>query len=371
MSSARLMSRPEDFEKLGIKPGIVQPWEDGRRDTPAPGHNEVWYFDGAMDDGTKIVVAFRPVDPAGHGDGIDSPNLNVNITTPEGEEFVSMIPVPVENSSIGTEKCEVRFGPHYAVGDLKNYEVKVEPVQGVGVDLHYEALVEPYRAGGTSHVALGDTDEFYYTDQSVPRCRVTGTVTVGGRTWEVTGQGYHDHQWFNISPFAAWHHWLWGRLYTENFTVVIYDFVATERFGFTRIPIFGVLDSSGKVVFDNRGDAEVEVETYHDEQTNKDYPKTSRYMFRDGDTTAEFQIEWSQIIEIRDMYGTSAEQDHYGMGGEEQRKRYDAMGIQPTYMRYYANATLALTKSESSVRESGEMVYEFNYLGLPDARAHL
>lgn len=42
MSTARLMTRPEDYDKLGIKPGIVEQWEDGRRDTPEPGHNEVW-----------------------------------------------------------------------------------------------------------------------------------------------------------------------------------------------------------------------------------------------------------------------------------------------------------------------------------------
>ena len=43
MATARLMTRPEDYAKLGIKEGMVEPWEDGRRDTPTPGHNEVWY----------------------------------------------------------------------------------------------------------------------------------------------------------------------------------------------------------------------------------------------------------------------------------------------------------------------------------------
>jgi hypothetical protein len=371
MSTARLMTRPEDYVKLGIKPGLVEPWEDGRRDTPAPGHNEVWYFDGTMDDGTKIVVGFRPVNPASSGDGTDSPNLNVNVTTPDGQEFVSMIQVPAVESHIGTDKCDVHFGPHYATGDLKSYDVHVEPVQGVGVDLHYDALVETYRAGGTSHIALGDNDEFYYTDQSIPRCRITGTVTAGGKTWQVSGQGYHDHQWFNINPFLAWHHWLWGRFYTESYTAVVYDFVTTEKFGFTRIPIFGVLDRSGKVVFDNRGGVDAEVVTYHDEQTDKDYPKSSRYVFHEGDKTVEFDVEWSQVLEVRDMYGATADQDHYGMAGEQQRKAYDAMGIKPSYMRYYATGALKITADGQTDTESGDMIYEFNYPGVPDPRAHL
>lgn len=46
MAKARLMSRPEDFKKLGIRPDKVEMLEDGLRDTCAPKHNEVWYFDG-------------------------------------------------------------------------------------------------------------------------------------------------------------------------------------------------------------------------------------------------------------------------------------------------------------------------------------
>lgn len=371
MSTARLMAGPDDLEKLGLTPGVVQQWEDGRRDTSEPGHAEVWYFDATMTDGTKTVVGFRPVDPASIAAGGESPNININITTPDGQEFVDMIRVPASDSSIAADHCEVRFGVHSAVGDLRDYDVHVEPVNGVGVDLHYHALVEPYRAGGTAHVALGDADEFYYTDFSIPRHQVTGTVTAGGNTWEVSGDGYHDHQWFNVHPFVAWHHWLWGRFYTDNFTVVIYDFVTSEKFGFTRVPIFGVLDSTGKVIFDNRGDAEVEVTTYHDDQTGKDYPKTSRYTFHDSGTTAEFAVSWTEILEIRDMYGATTK-DHYGLAGERQRAAYDAMGIQPTYLRYYATGTLTLTAAGgTSTTESGDMIYEFNYPGRPDPRAHL
>lgn len=371
MALARLMTRPEDYEKLGIKPGVVEQWEDARRDTAEPGHNEVWYFDATMDDGTKTVVGFRPVGVStGSGAGVDAPNLNVNITTPDGQDFVKMIQVPVEESSISSEKPDVHFGPHYVVGDLKDYDVHVEPVDGVGVDLHYHALVEPYRAGGTSVIALGENEEYYYTDQSVPRCEVTGTVTADGRTWQVSGQGYHDHQWMNITPFAAWHHWLWGRFYTENYTAVIYDFITTEKFGFTRIPIFGILDRSGKVIFDNKADVEARVTTYHDDQTDKDYPKASHYVFGDGGKTVEFDVEWSQIIEVRDMYGATSK-DHYGLAGDKQRAAYDAMGIKPSYMRYYANGSLSITEDGTTVSESGDMIYEFNYMGVPDPRAHL
>ncbi|MCB0911003.1 MAG: hypothetical protein KDB60_05225 [Propionibacteriaceae bacterium] len=107
MSTARLMSRPDDLTKLGLTPGVVQQWEDGRRDNTEPGHAEVWYFDATMDDGTKTVVGFRPVDPAGGMAGGEAPNLNINITTPDGEDFVGMIQVPASDSSMALDHAEV------------------------------------------------------------------------------------------------------------------------------------------------------------------------------------------------------------------------------------------------------------------------
>jgi len=41
MSTARLIYRPKDLEHLGLEAGVVQTWEDGRRDTDEPMHNEI------------------------------------------------------------------------------------------------------------------------------------------------------------------------------------------------------------------------------------------------------------------------------------------------------------------------------------------
>lgn len=94
-------------------------------------------------------------------------------------------------------------------------------------------------------------------------------------------------------------------------------------------------------------------------------------MFRDGVTTVDFAIEWREIIEVRDTYGASADKDRYGTSGDEDRRRYDRLGIQPTYMRYYATGELTVTGSEGTVTETGDMIYEFNYPGRPDPRAHI
>ena len=45
------------------------------------------------------------------------------------------------------------------------------------------------------------------------------------------------------------------------------------------------------------------------------------------------------------------------------------MGIQPTYMRYAATGDLTLTDGTTVVEETGDMIYEYNFVGRPDPRA--
>jgi hypothetical protein len=53
-----LADRPEDFQRLGLNPDAVAPWEDGQRISTEPGKLEWWYFDAHLSDGTVIVVVF-------------------------------------------------------------------------------------------------------------------------------------------------------------------------------------------------------------------------------------------------------------------------------------------------------------------------
>ncbi len=140
---------------------------------------------------------------------------------------------------MGTDCRDVHFGPHYRMGNFVDYDVHVQPTGGLACDLHYHVLVEPFRQG-TSIVTLGDRDQYHYTDLSVPKCAVTGRLMFDGTCHEVSDFGYHDHQWMNIMPFQAFHHWFWGRMYADRCIVYVYEFVGNERFGFARVPFFMV-----------------------------------------------------------------------------------------------------------------------------------
>ncbi|MEA5118911.1 MAG: hypothetical protein VB036_15035 [Propionicimonas sp.] len=363
MTKVRLMDRPDDFAKLGINPDKVEPWEDGRRDTSNAGTSEVWYFDAILDDQTKVVLYFHTKSYARASEEGDVPDVGIQITTPDGVTHGSVITFyPVEESSFGTDKCDVRVGPHTVVGDFASYDIHIDPIDGTGADLHFEALVKPYRQG-TAIIALGDDEEYHYTDLSVVKNKVTGTITVDGQTREVTGLGYHDHQWMNISQMQAWHHWLWGHLYTDNYTLLIYDFVASERYGFTKVPLFGVLDNAtGEVIFQTDGNFTLETDLELHEASGKEFPKRSRYVFTNADgASVSFNTEWLEELEVRDVYHSA---------NEAIRAAMDAQGISPVYIRYFATGSVTLNlPGQEPVTESGDMIYEYPITGNPDPRA--
>lgn len=170
-----------------------------------------------------------------------------------------IIDYPAEMSSFKKDKCDIKIGPHTVAGDFKDYSIHIDHIADVAADLHFHALVKLFRQGNTGIITMGDHDEYHYTDLNVTKNAVTGTLTYNGKTHEVTGLGYHDHQWGNISPIVAWHHWLWGHLYTKNYTVFIYDFVSAKQFDFKQISFFGVMDNkTDEVIFQTDGNFELQ-----------------------------------------------------------------------------------------------------------------
>lgn len=359
------MDTPEDFARLGVNPDSVELWEEGRRTEGKPGENEVWYFDGTMDDGSKFIMGFRPKNMFNQMADYDEPNTNIVITAPDGRKFADFHYLQRGEGSTGRENgCDCQYGPDWCRGDYKSYDLHFEPTKGVGANLHFEALCEPFRQG-TGIIAFGDNDEHIHTDIAVPKNRVTGTFTYDGKTIEVSGVGYHDHQWMNTAHMTLYHHWLWGRMYTERYTVYIYDFVAAKRFGFKQLPMFGLIDNqTGKILFKTEGEFTLQTTLEPEAQTGRPFPKKSHYCFRNHDgSSVELDIEWVQQIELTDYYANAT---------DEQRRAWDTLDIHTIYSRYYARGGVRYTNAEGNTETSnGDMIYEYAYIANPHPEAHV
>ncbi len=83
---AVMADSPSDFERLGLSPTSIAPWEDGKRTDDSAGTYEWWYFDAHLADGAKLVVTFMNKDIAEPQKSL-APLLRLNLDLSDGRHF--------------------------------------------------------------------------------------------------------------------------------------------------------------------------------------------------------------------------------------------------------------------------------------------
>jgi hypothetical protein len=230
-----LAAAPEDFTALGIGKEI-EVREDGRRTPKSSDYFEWWYFDGLLDDGTVVVVWF--------GDnwlyGSHKRAVNIELTPP-GKPTRRILRTFDDPGAFSRDHADVEIGPHSFKGDLKTYAIHVDAAEtgGVGCDLALRRRVASYRPA-TGYIKAGE--KFFAWFVAVPEGAVSGTLTADGVTRRVTGSGYHDHNWGNVSPADLFDNWWWGRGTSGGYTIIASDIQGKAAVGGTRIPLFFVGD---------------------------------------------------------------------------------------------------------------------------------
>lgn len=351
------MNTPADYEKLGVNPNTIETWEDGRRDDGRPGAYEWWYFDMLLDDGSAVVIIFHDKDAAAP-DLPMKPYVQIGVTLPDGE-YLHRNLVPEEGeASFSTEGCDIRIGPHSLTGDLKRYEIEVSPVNGLGAKLVLASMSSSWRPG-TGYIGFGENDKDYFTWLcGVPRGRVHGQLTVKGETRDISGFGYHDHQWGNVPPLMIWNHWFWIRQAYDDYTILIFDLVANADHEFARYPLLFVQDAGGNVIFESTGELEetkFEVGSeYEQEATGKLVPKAFTYTFRDGDSSVVYDMQSTSELDA---------QDNYAMAPPEVQALFDQAGIRPSYTRWVGRGRMKLNLDGITAEHEGEAIYEMIFPG--------
>ena len=77
---------------------------------------------------------------------------------------------------------------------------------------------------------------------AVPAADVTGTLTTNGQTSDITGKGYHDHNWGDELMLKMMHHWYWGRADVGNYKVISTETTAKKVYGYSKLPVMMIAD---------------------------------------------------------------------------------------------------------------------------------
>ena len=136
----------------------------------------------------------------------------------------------------------------------------------------HTSTAKPWRPGAGGF-AFGD-DGYFTWLCAVPRGTVTGTLYYDGKEHQVTGAGYHDHQWGNVKHNSTWDHWIWGRQDFGDYAILVFDIGTQKKFGYQRLPMMFLEDKDGNLVMEDLTTPKCKfVQEYKEKLSGKMYPK--------------------------------------------------------------------------------------------------
>ena len=275
-------SSAADYDRLGLSPISIAPWEDGARTDDSAGTYEWWYFDAHLADGAKLVVSFMNKDDIAEARKPLSPLLRLNLDLPDGRHFEKVVHYPPDSWSAAKDHADVRLGENRFTGDLHRYRIQAT-AEEITLDVTLIGQIPAWRPS-TGYMLFGpDRSLEFAWLPSVPQGAVTATYTVDGERHETTGVGYHDHNWGNVGLRKVVHDWYWARGAAGPYSVIASYITSTKSYGFEPIPIF-MLARDNVLVGDDPANVTFEREdVYTDHTTGKPVAATTRYTYRDGE----------------------------------------------------------------------------------------
>ena len=296
----RLAMSPQDYQKLGLEKGRMEPWEDAAHTDGSPGTHEWWYIDAEVD-GAALAI-FMTTKPFGGDELSLTPNVTVSLKLPDGSAIEKKATIPADEFSASKVECDVRMGRNYFRGDLHSYQVHVE-IDDFVADVQLTGTVNAWRPA-TGYMFFGENDEEHFaTAQPVPLGDARMTVHKKGLDLAGTGPGYIDRGWTNVPMAKLIHDWYWARVQFGEYLVLVWVLTAEKDYGYHQFKQF-LVTRAGQIVADVPADGvDITFETsdiHTDSDTGKPIANTLSCNYQAGQTryTVTFERE-SDFLKLK------------------------------------------------------------------------
>lgn len=356
MSGQRLASiaaSDDDYKRIGIARDQIVPWEDAARTDGRSGTYEWWYFDAHLDDGAKLVVIFMTKDLSAPKKPL-SPVIRLNFALPDGRSFSIIRDFPADAYSSANDRTDVRIAGNTFKGDLRHYEVAVE-IDDIKIDVTLDADIRPWRPQ-SGYLVFGEQRNLEFSWlPAVPQGTVRGSYSVAGERAEVTGVGYHDHNWGNVGMMSIINDWYWARGQAGPYSVIASYITAHKKYDHEPIPIF-MLTRDGEIVADDADLVTFETdEIYTDPKTGKPVAAVTRYRY--DNAVDQYTVTFTKRREL--VTNTFVEQMHGWRKIAAQLVRFDG-----AYLRFVGDLTVEHHRSGELIESfTEEAIWELMYFG--------
>lgn len=237
------------------------------------GNTEWWYFDARLDNGFMVVGFFRAKHERTGKTGVE-----ITIYKPDGEKIQNIYDYSREDLKVTKKDANLSIGKNYIKVDYTNeklptYEVYLDEGD-YGFHLKFKTIVHSW-IPGNGYTQFGDMGHFGWCIP-LPRAEVEGTIKVEGETIPVKGIGYHDHNWLSFNLVRVVEYWYWGRIYSENFTVVFAFIKCNKKMDNYTIKV--LMLAKDEKILESTGEYEISQEDFQfNEIVNNSYPRVLRF----------------------------------------------------------------------------------------------
>lgn len=199
----------------------IEPKDDAFHGTHNYVSMEWWYFDAILNDDYALHAGFKVYSLRNMG--IVYPIVEIY----KGQDLLCRLlkPYVLDSFSASTSYPSVKVaGQSIITFDTQEFNTTGKWRYTVSVHINNQ---------GVNLTFIGTTIGWKYTILNreewaviLPKAEVYGTIIVDGEPINVTGRGYHDHNWnFTIgTKFREWG-WYWGRLTGEKYTLICAWFI--------------------------------------------------------------------------------------------------------------------------------------------------
>ncbi len=84
----------------------------------------------------------------------------------------------------------------------------------------------------------------------MPSGEVSATIQYRDEKKELSGSGYHDHNWYNKNILMMFNHWYWARAEVGDYSVILSHLTTTKKYDHVEFPIV-MITKNGKIVADD------------------------------------------------------------------------------------------------------------------------
>lgn len=326
---------------------ILQPSDDGLHiDMGKRGLYEWWYFDAHLDSGHTIVVFFHASNPNPGRRG--KTGIEVVLLRPDGKRVQKFFPYSRSRFSAARDKPEVTIGGNtlrveQQAGELPVYDIVVEE-EDLACRLTYRAQVNGWKPG----TGLSQFADLGYFGWVIPfaRASVEGTIRDGAETHRVSGIGYHDHNWLNFPFQTVIDYWMWGRIYSENFTASYAYIQCNKKVGHHTVQV--LMLAHGEEVILSTGEFDFRPDDY-------EFSPQAKYWFPkhvDLQAAGSFQavLTLKDLLEAQDMLKNFNPLLRLLAG--------KILRLKPGYFRLVSDCDLDVTRDGTTRSETGMALHE-------------